>query len=358
MTQLEEKLNRLIKENISARLFPACAIGVISNGRRIAAHGGTLTYESPKALEVDSLFDVASLTKAIPTSCLALKLIEENRLGLNDEIGKYLPECANPTGDKVTVWNLLTQTVYYDYGFRLSSLRHKSRQEILGVIFSTAARTSKTEVTYTNSSSILLGLIIESIYGKSLAEAGEEVFFKPLGMARTTFKPLKIAGRTDIVPTEINDSRGGLIQGEIHDESAHFLQPNPVGTAGLFSTVPDMLNFMEVLLNKGQLNGRRYFSEATIKQMQTNQLAGTDHSTGLGWELNQPRFMGRFAPHSFGKTGFTGCVFVCSPQLQAGFVILSNHVYPKRPPDYSLINQFRVSVADEVFAAALNPPQA
>jgi CubicO group peptidase (beta-lactamase class C family) len=171
-------------------------------------------------------------------------------------------------------------------------------------------------------------------------------------MNRTTFEPLKVAAKEDIVPTEVADWRGGLVQGEVHDESAKALRPKPVGSAGLFSTAPDMLNFMELLLSEGRLNGRRFFSKATLSQMRTNQLGGSEYSTGLGWELNQPRFMGRFAQDTFGKTGFTGCMFLCNPDLQAGLVILSNHIYPKRRSDYSAINRFRASVADEVFGRA------
>jgi len=123
-----------------------------------------------------------------------------------------------------------------------------------------------------------------------------------------------------------------------------------VGPAGVFSTASDTLNFLEMLLNNGEINGRKYFSPEIIEQIQTNQLADIKQCVGLGWELNQPRYMGRYcSAKTFGKTGFTGCVCVCDVDREVGFAILSNYTYPTRKPDAVLINKFRSDIADIVF---------
>ena len=123
-----------------------------------------------------------------------------------------------------------------------------------------------------------------------------------------------------------------------------------VGSAGVFSTVPDLLNFLEMLLNNGSSGGRKYFSSEIMKQIQTNQLADIGQHAGLGWELNQPCYMGKHcSDKTFGKTGFTGCVCVCDIEREVGFVILSNYTYPTRKPDAVLINKFRSNIADIVF---------
>jgi CubicO group peptidase (beta-lactamase class C family) len=123
-----------------------------------------------------------------------------------------------------------------------------------------------------------------------------------------------------------------------------------VGSAGLFSTAPDMLNFLEMLLNHGEINGQKYFAPLIMEQIQTNQIVEIGECAGLGWELNQPRYMGRHCgAKTFGKSGFTGCASVCDIQREVGFVILSNYTYPVRKPDAAPINKFRSDIADIIF---------
>ncbi|HET7827362.1 MAG TPA: serine hydrolase domain-containing protein [Candidatus Saccharimonadales bacterium] len=346
MTNLRLELELLINRNVEERLFPACVIGAITPHQKLVVAGGTFTYEDKRPVSVDSIFDTASLTKAVPTSSLALKLIEQKKLSLQDDIRRYLPQYKNA----VTVWHLLTQTVYYEFGFALSSLAGKSAEEIMDIIFKTPVKISRSESHYTNTSSILLGMVVEKIYGQDLAAAADQVFFKPLDMARSGFAPLALAPIGQIVPTEVT-GEGGPVHGLVHDESARAFA-RPVGSAGLFSTVPDLLKFLRVLLAGGSAAGQPIFSPRTVELMVHNQLSGGSY-TGLGWELNQPRFMGRFANGTFGKTGFTGCLFLGNPKLKAGLVILSNHVYPKRPVDFEPVNQFRRATADLVFGSAL-----
>ena len=120
------------------------------------------------------------------------------------------------------------------------------------------------------------------------------------------------------MPTEYDSLfRKTQIHGTVHDESAAIFRikdNKTVGHAGLFSTVPDILNFLEMLLNHGTLNNRKYFSSEIIKQMHTNYIEELGDFVGLGWELNQPRYMGKKSTvNTFGKTGFTGCLCVCRP---------------------------------------------
>jgi CubicO group peptidase (beta-lactamase class C family) len=201
-----------------------------------------------------------------------------------------------------------------------------------------------------NATSIILGLIVEKAGGKPLDVLADEIFFKPLAMDSTTFHPATVPNDR-VVPTERDDWRGRMVHGEVHDETAYTLSREIVpGNAGLFSTVPDLLTFLEMLLSKGTYRGKRYFSESTVDQMQTNQLRAIGGSAGLGWELCQKTFMGNFiTPHAFGKSGFTGCLVVCDIPKCVGIVILSNVVYPKRPADRSAINELRRDVSDIVF---------
>jgi len=170
-------------------------------------------------------------------------------------------------------------------------------------------------------------------------------------MNRTSFFP-ETFDREDILPTEIDSWRGRIIQGEIHDESSYTLRKAMIaGSAGLFTTVPDVLNFIEMMLKGGVYNGTRLLSEQTLCSIETNQTTLPEIYSGLGWELYQPRYMGHYCTeHTFGKTGFTGCVCVADRKKGIGFVLLSNYTYPHRKNDVSIINSVRCNIADIVFS--------
>ncbi len=353
---LKGLIRKRISDAIREEIFPGCVVGFVrKSGERLVLPIGHFTYEKrAKRIVEDSVFDVASITKSIPTSCLALKLIDEGKVNLNDKLVDYVPEFNNSDREAVLVKHLLTHTLDFKSKggyFRLFTLKDKSPNEILRVILSAEFGSKPgTKFVYVNATSILLGLIVESVSGKKLDEFGQETFFKPLKMTRTGFYP-KNFDKEEIVPTEFDEWRGRLIQGEVHDESAYTLmKKQTVGSAGLFSTAPDLLSFLEMLLNGGTLFGKRFFSRETIKEMYTNQIRDIGESVGLGWELNQQRYMGMSATAStFGKTGFTGCVVVCDVLKGVGVVMLSNYAYPKRKPDASLINQVRSEIMDIVF---------
>ncbi|MFZ2188123.1 MAG: serine hydrolase domain-containing protein [Candidatus Moraniibacteriota bacterium] len=353
---MQQKLKNRVGKAIEEGLFSACVIGIVTaNGNRTILPGGSFEFEK-KSITVteNTIFDVASITKAIPTSSLALKLIDENKLSLDDKLIKFIPEFRNSDRERVLVKHLLSHTL--DYTFRLSAQKDKSPEEILDVIFATEFKSRPgTKFHYANATSILLGMVVEKIIGEPLDRLGEKYFFKPLEMNRTIYCPLEKFSQSEIVPTEIQAWRGGLVHGEVHDESAYALQQKMfAGSAGLFSTAPDLLNFLEMLLHSGTFKGIKYFSPEIIKQIQTNQLPHLGASTGLGWELNQPQYMGRHCDKkTFGKSGFTGCSIICDIRRNIAFTILSNYTFPTRKPDARAINKFRSDVADIIFESLL-----
>lgn len=348
---LEAQIRKRLQHAIQDGVFPGCAIGVVNtHGDTLLVAEGATTYDADaKQIHADSIFDVASVTKSIPTACLALKLIESGRLNVSDKVCDYLPDLRNPHREQILIWHLLTFTILLDLEAPLSSHKHDAPEDILKLIYTTKLRHEPgAHYAYSNTPSILLGLVVEKIYGRSLPELAAEYFFQPLGMADTSFKPQDLQR---VVPTEIDEERGGLLHGTVHDESAHALQKRFYpGNAGLFTTAPDLLRFLRMLLNHGSLEGRQYFIPETVELMHTNQITNLNQSTGLGWELNQPRYMGQYATeYTFGKTGFTGCLVVCDIQKGLAFAMLSNFVHPTRKPDASLINEVRRDIADIVF---------
>lgn len=245
--------------------------------------------------------------------------------------------------------HLLTHTL--DFNLQLSRCKELSPPTILEAVFNAEIKSPPgSTFLYCNATSILLGVLVERVFGETLDTLADRYFFHPLKMGTSTFSPPDET-KKEIVPTEIDEWRGRTIQGEIHDESAWKLKEIMVpGSAGLFSNAPDLLMFMEMLLCDGNYNGQQFFKPESIALLSTNQVAGIDECTGLGWELNQSHYMGTHCSNrTIGKTGFTGCVVMCDLEKGVGLVLLSNYTWPQRKGSKDRINKLRREIADAVF---------
>lgn len=325
---MPERARFLAREAIAQRVFPGCVIGILKGGRTIVESFGRLMYDADAPpVTRDTAYDLASVTKSIPTASLALSLLAEGALSLADPVARFVPEMRNHFG--ATIGDLLRYRVR---GSRMSSLRYRTFEEIRTCILEGGFAGPPGGSVYTNLPAYVLGVIVERAAGSSLAALAERRFFSPLGMTATTFFPAS----SDCAPTEI-DERGEM-RGLPHDESAYVFARarRSAGHAGLFSTAGDALLFFEALLRGGM--------PAVAKGAQD----------GLGWQVRDPYFMGsRVGPCAFGKTGFTGTSVLCDIERGIALVILSNRTYPKRPADAfsrsSATNRFRAAVADAVF---------
>lgn len=346
--EVEEKIKQRMDRAIAEKVFSACVVGAIkADGERIVIPRGNFTYDSDSPqIGKDAIFDIASITKVIPVSSIALQLIDGGKISPDDKLIRFVPEMHCSDREKITIKNLLTQTL--DFGFRLSDYKIRSADEILEAIYSAELKSEPGgKFAYSNATSILLSLAIERICREPLDVLAQRLFFDPLQMHRTMFRPLQRIKKEEMVPTEFQEWRGGEIRGEIHDESAWVLDKRIVpGSAGLFSTAPDLLNFIGMLLSGGSFNGKKYFSRKIITQMHTNQLASISGNAGLGWETDLANYIGnRCGIGIFGKTGFTGCIVICDMQKGIGYAILSNYTFPHRKADSEMINSVRRDIA-------------
>ena len=318
---------------IDERVFPGCVIGISKGSERLIVPFGKLRYDEPEVATEHTVYDVASLTKSIPTASLALSLIDKGALALLDPVKKYIPELENDFG--ATIEDLLRYRVR---GPRMSTLQSKVSSDIEAHVLAHGFDGPPSEGAYTNLPAFLLGLIVEKAGGDTLQTLAQKEFFDPLGMKDTTFFPNVGLRKSHIAPTEVSEERGE-VRGLPHDESAYVFAKalRAVGHAGLFSTAPDMLTFLQALI------------DARFPYIVDGARAG------LGWQVNEAYFMGlRAGEHVFGKTGFTGCSVLCDTDRGIGLVILSNRTYPKRPADAdsltSAVNHFRSNIADIVFS--------
>jgi CubicO group peptidase (beta-lactamase class C family) len=340
-----EKIRGYLLAAIGRRVFPGCALGWVEEARESVITLGRYTYDGGAAAVTEkSLFDCASVTKAIPVSALALWMIDRKAFGLDDSLVDFVPDYRGSFRESITVKHLLTHTL--DFDFRLSEYKGELPEKLLDAILNVKMKRAPGEkFCYANATSILLGMLIEKASGKPLHVLAEEIFFDPLGMSDTTFYPEKNTVAT-CVPTEVDDWRGRAICGEVHDESAWTLRKiMTVGSAGMFSTVSDLLKFVRMLIDGWE----PFFSPQTIEAMHTNQIPNiSGQCTGLGWELNQPYMGTNRTASTFGKTGFTGCAVIIDRPRKKGLVLLSNYTWPKRKPNRDLINEVRADIADMI----------
>ena len=328
----------VVEAAIKDKAFPGATLAVGYHGK-VSLHAfGKLTYDiKSSAVDLNSMYDIASLTKVVATTTVVAKLAEGDfpvRLDLDANVERYLPEWAGgPQPEwrhRVTVRHLLTHTSglppFKEY-WRTS----KSKQDTLDKIFAeTLEYEPGTKEVYSDLGIILLAEIIERLTGQKLDVLAREYIFSPLDMTRTMYKPPKKIWPA-IAPTEIdNQYRHRLIQGEVHDENAAAIG-GVSGHAGVFSTAPDLAAFCEMLLNGGVYAHHRILRRATIAEFTVPQeLSGGTRT--LGWAVpteggSSGHFMG---PHTFGHTGFTGTSIWIDPDQQLFVVFLTNRVHPTR----------------------------
>jgi beta-N-acetylhexosaminidase len=347
----------VIEKAIAEKAFPGSTLAVGYRGK-VSVHAfGKLSYDAKAAaVNPNTIYDIASLTKVVVTTTLAEKLAEGDfsvPLDLDAPVARYLPEWASgPNVEwrrKVTVRHLLTHTsglpAFKEYWRTL-----KGKQDTLGRIFAEPLEYEPgTKEVYSDLGIILMAEIIERLTGRTLDDLAKSYVFSPLGMKDTMFRPPKKLW-PQIAPTEIDDQlRHRLVQGEVHDENA-FAIGGVSGHAGLFSTVPDLAAFCQMLLNGGVYAHQRIVRHATMAQFTTpQQLSGGTRT--LGWAVpTEGGSSGHyFSAHSFGHTGFTGTSIWIDPDRQLFVVLLTNRVHPTR--ENTKIQQVRPALHDAVMQA-------
>ena len=352
----KDVLTDLLRQAQAAEIFDKAVAGfVLPDGTH-----EILTLNTPE----NTVFDIASLTKVCPTSTLALSYILEGKLSVDTKVIDYIPELQTNYRDDIRVFHLLTHSL--DYRVPMKTLRTLPAEGILNALYTYQFdKAPGADFNYGNPASVLLGIILQRLVGKDLQQQGRERFFIPLGMTRSGWDPLtrdwNPIPKDEISPTEICSFRGREIQGEIHDESAWVLRKLfPVGSAGMFSCVPDLLRFVQMIMNDGAAsNGKQVAPKGLLKMVCENAFEGnaarkystaTGACTALGWELNSEKFMGtRVSPHTFGKTGFTGASIVADSEKGAAVVLLSNFTYPHREANADRIHAFRAALSDAFF---------
>lgn len=339
---------------IRAGAAPGAVLAVSIRGERFVYGTGRLGLDDSTRPDGRTLYDMASLTKVITLTTLAMMAVDEGRLDLDTPVVHYLPDFARGSGNKsaVRVRDLLLHDSGLPPGRPLWLETIVRAGGILRTVTTDLSAPPGTRMVYSDLGAITLTAILEQLYGKRIDRLFAERVTKPLGLTRMRYLPPK-GWIPQIAPTEKDPWRGRILRGEVHDENTARLG-GVSGHAGLFSSAEDLLRFGEWTL-AGVLGRAPAAGPMPPKGFPTwtrRQDQPVGSSRGLGWDTPSGVSSAGtiMSARSYGHTGFTGTSIWVDPEREIVIVLLTNRVHPTR--NTPAFGQIRGVVADAVMRAA------
>ncbi len=385
-----ERIDSLALAGIREGAYPGCQVVVMKEGHMLldksfGTHAGA---GSPQVKNTD-IYDIASLTKTTGTLLALMKLYDKGRFNLTDKLSRHLSFLQQTNKRDITIQDVLFHqsglpaglALYPEvidkesYQGRLFSSRRDAHHTIrvgtrtwanpnfkflkeyispvrtgnytwqicdslwLNRSFREVLEKKIIEVplgqkryVYSDVGFILLRFLVEQLAGMPMDEYLQQEFYEPMGLKRTGYRPLHKFSRSEIVPSNRDIFlRKAKLHGHVHDETAAF-QGGVSGNAGLFSTAEEVARIYQMLLNDGELDGRRYLGKETCQLFTTSKSKLSRR--GLGFDRPDPHFPDKSpcAPSApatvYGHTGFTGTCAWVDPVNKIVYVFLSNRIYP------------------------------
>jgi CubicO group peptidase (beta-lactamase class C family) len=349
MTHYEDdSISSMLSGRIAAGDFPSAAYVVAERGRIVLAGalGDAVRDKERHAASLDTIYDLASLTKPLVTSMLYALRLERGELKLDDSASSYLPEFATEDKRAITVRQLLTHTSGLPAWrpLYLIAANHKERA-IEAIAAEPLESKPGAHVRYSDLGYITLGFLLERMARASFAEISRREIIEPLGLKRTFFNPDK-ALVTEIAACEMGNAyecetcggqqseayawRENLIWGEVHDGNAHFLG-GAAGHAGLFSTAGETLRIAAQFL----AGCTELLKAETCALFRTNMTEGLEEARSVAWQLAatlDSTAGPALSPDSFGHLGFTGTSCWIDPVQERTFILLTNRTHARSLP--------------------------
>ncbi len=351
------QLDEVIETSIAQKETPGAVVLVARRGRIVyrKSFGRRALIPRQEAMTLDTLFDVASLTKVLATATSILILVEEGKVSLTDRVSKYLPPFAQKGKEPITVVQLLTHYSGLRADLDLDE-PWKGYETAIELAFQEKPISPPGErFIYSDINYIVLAEMVREVSGQYLNEFATQRIFLPLGMTKTRFLPPPQV-HDQIAPTDFRD--GQLLRGVVHDPTTARMG-GIAGHAGVFSTVEDTASYAQMILNGGLYNGVRILSPLSVLLMTTPQSpVGATDWRGLGFDIRTP-FSGPrgdlFPVGSVGHTGFTGTSLWIDPVSDVFVILFTNRVHPDG--EGSVIS-LRKRVASVVAASVMDLPSA
>ena len=385
-----KKVDSLVKVGLNGVMFPGAQVLIARRGKVIYEKAfGYYTYTKDKKVELNDVYDLASMTKILATLPLLMELKSEGSLQLDDKLGQLIPELKGTNKSNITVREVLSHygrlkawipfylhtldsatgkisSEYYrkkpskDFNIQVADevyLRSDYQDSIVKIIADSDLRSTKS-YKYSDLSYYLFKKYLEDYYGKNMDSLTQSHFYKKIGANRTGYLPLNKFDKKDIVPSE-NDTyyRMQKIQGYVHDMGAA-MENNIGGHAGLFSNANDVAKLMQMYLQNGYYGGKRFFSKETMDAFNTCSYCNENVRRGVGFDKPQ---LGTAGPtcgcvseSSFGHSGFTGTYTWADPETELLYVFLSNRTFPTMENRKLITSDLRTKIQEVIQESIVN----
>lgn len=369
---IHRKVDSIITEGIRQEAFPGAQVLVAKNHQIIFHKAyGFHTYDSIQPVGLNDIYDLASVTKITAALPAVMKLVDEGKLDLDKPFSTYWHRWKHKKDKRdITLREILAHQaglkpyiVFLDEVFRKNGklknrfvrtspdsrhsnqafdnlfVKNRFNRKMYRMIDRSEVSDEKKYV-YSGLTFLIFPKLVEQLSGGSFEYYLQKNFYLPLGAPTMGFKPDTKGFENNIVPTEQDTLfRHTLTQGWVHDENASLLG-GVSGNAGLFATASDLAKLMQMYMQYGIYDGKRFLSEATVKEFIRVQYPDNDNRRGLGFDkplLNNSELpledaypAPEASPESFGHSGFTGTFVWADPKNQLVYIFLSNRVNPWR----------------------------
>jgi len=366
-----DRLSRLagpIQESIERGEVPGAVVLVAREGRVVynKAFGNRALDPGREPMTVDTVFDMASLTKVVATATSIMILVERGKISLIDTVATYIPEFGRMGKEQVTVEQLLTHRAGLPPDNEIADYIGKTVDPLENIYNLRPVYTPGSRFSYSDVGYIVAAELVRRVSGERLDRFAADNIYRPLGMNNTRFLPISDEGGPSqsrdnaayverVAPTETREGR--RMRGEVHDPRSYALG-GVAGHAGLFSTAGDLAIFCQMILNEGQYGGVRIMSPYTVKRMVSSIRLPQSEMRGIGWDVNTSYSSNRgdlFPVGSFGHTGFTGNSIWIDPWSKTFVILLTDRVHPNGKGSDG---RLRTQVASIVAGSITSPPYA
>jgi beta-glucosidase-like glycosyl hydrolase/CubicO group peptidase (beta-lactamase class C family) len=381
----ERRIDSIARAGISAQAYPSCQVLAARNGDVFYKKAfGYQTYDSIMPVSMSDIYDLASVTKVAATTLAVMKLVDEGRIDLDRKLSHYLPELKHTNKKNLVIRDMLAHQArlqswipFYKmlvrdvaagstslapnpdavHNIALAPERYMEEryQDSLWTYVLDSKLLKKKKYLYGDLSFYLMQRLVEHLTDTPLDVYVDRHFYEPLGLGHTAFKPREVFCLNNILPSEEDTVfRMTTLKGDVHDPGAAMMG-GVSGHAGLFSNATDLAVIMQMLVDGGEYRGRRYLSEAVIKEFTRQQFPDNHNRRGLGFDKPDPenRDKGSVGPSpslaSFGHTGFTGTYVWADPENGLVYVFLSNRTWPYGGPNKLAEMNIRTDILEVIY---------
>jgi len=353
-------ISSLLAEQINSGDFPSAVYLIAEHGSAVFADalGDAVREPERRPATLDTIYDLASLTKPLVTGLLCAQLVELGELTLDSSVANYLLEFDRPDKNRITIRELLTHTSGLPAWRPLYLLAVEKDGALASIVNETLDARPGEQVIYSDLGFIVLGFLLERLMGSRLDELAFNRIMKPLELQHTFFNPVA-ATRTGVAACETGNAyerdmceksfsvesiasysgwRKGVVWGGVHDGNAHFLG-GTAGHAGLFSSAHETLR----LANQFIAGQSQLLSSETCQLFQQNMTEGMNEARSFAWQLaaTMDSTAGPSLPSdAFGHTGFTGTSCWIDAHRERVFILLTNRTHARALP-FANINAIR-----------------